>query len=128
MGFIGVGQGSRPFLAFWKERLLRECINNPHEARFVDQRWVDFVPGMFDQAMVRDPQYNVAYWNLHSRWFRWTGEHYEVDGHPLAFFHFSGYSPEAPHRLSMTPRVQNHEYSLAKIPTSGASAMHTQWR
>ena len=100
LGFIGVGQGSRPFLAFWKERLFRECINNPHEARFVDQRWVDFVPGMFDHAMVRDPQYNVAYWNLHSRSFRWTGERYEVDGYPLAFFHFSGYSPDAPHRLS----------------------------
>ena len=86
LGFIGVGQGSRPFLAFWQERLRRECVNNQHEARFVDQRWVDFVPGMFDSVVVRDPEYNVAYWNLHSHSFRWAGERYEVDGRPLASF------------------------------------------
>ncbi|MGB7050329.1 MAG: hypothetical protein WBG41_02030, partial [Acidimicrobiales bacterium] len=45
LGFIGVGQASRPFLSFWQERLKRECINDQHQARFVDQRWVDFVPG-----------------------------------------------------------------------------------
>ncbi len=120
LGFIGVGQGSRPFLSFWQERLRRECVNNQHEARFVDQRWVDFVPGMFDTAIVRDPEYNVAYWNLHSRSFQWTGERYEVDGHPLAFFHFSGYSPDVPHRLSKhqgaDPRILMSEHpDLARI-------------
>ncbi len=100
LGFIGVGQRARPFLRFWQTRLRRECVNNQHEARFVDQRWVDFVPGMFDCAIVRDPEYNIAYWNLATREFRWTGQRYEVDGRPLAFFHFSGYSPNAPYRLS----------------------------
>ncbi|MGB7051148.1 MAG: methyltransferase domain-containing protein [Acidimicrobiales bacterium] len=81
---------------------------------------MDFVPGMFDSVIVRDPEYNVAYWNLHSRLFRWTGERYEVDGRPLAFFHFSGYSPDDPHRLSkhqgFNPRILLSEHSdIARI-------------
>src|SRR5208282_3516429 len=29
----------QPFLSFWKERLVRECLNDPQGMRFVDQRW-----------------------------------------------------------------------------------------
>ncbi len=36
-------------------------------ARFVDQRWVDFVPGMFNHYILRDPAADVAHWNLWSR-------------------------------------------------------------
>jgi len=68
--------------------------------RFVDQRWIDFVPGIFDAVVVRNPTYNVAYWNLDHRHLRWTGSGYEVEGEPLRFFHFSGYRPDAPHLLS----------------------------
>jgi len=100
LGFIGVGKQADSFLAFWKERLRRECRNDVQAMRFVDQRWIDFVPGCFDHAIIRDPQYNVAYWNLHGRNLRWTGTEYQVNGQPLAFFHFSGYSPEAGQLLS----------------------------
>ncbi len=100
LGFIGVGQSSRPFLHYWKERLRRESRNDTGNMRFVDQRWVDFVPGMFDCQIVRDPRFNVAYWNLHEREVVWTGERYEVEGRPLGFFHFSGYSPATRHVLS----------------------------
>ena len=100
LGFIGVGGTARPFLAYWQERLRRECVMCPERMRFVDQRWVDFVPGLFDHAIVRDPQYNVAYWNLHGRTVRLTDTGYEVNGRPLGFFHFSGYSPARPHLLS----------------------------
>ena len=83
---------------------------------------------MFDHSIVRDPQYNVAYWNLHSRSFRWTGERYEVDGLPLAFFHFSGYSPDAPHRLSKhqgaKPRILLSENpDLARICDTYAASL-----
>ena len=100
LGFIAVGPEAGAFLDFWQERLKRECLNDPTNMRFVDQRWVDFVPAMFDCAIVREPRFNVAYWNLHERDVCWTGDHYEVDGKPLGFFHFSGYSPESPHVLS----------------------------
>jgi glycosyltransferase involved in cell wall biosynthesis len=100
LGFIGVGRKSGTFLDFWQERLRRECRNDPTNMRFVDQRWVDFVPAMFESTIVRDPRFNVAYWNLHEREVEWTGDHYEVEGRPLGFFHFSGYSPQARHVLS----------------------------
>jgi glycosyltransferase involved in cell wall biosynthesis len=120
LGFIGVAPTAQPFLDYWKERLRRECKVDPQNMRFVDQRWVDFVPGLFDHVVVRDPQYNVAYWNLHGRTLAWTGASYEVSGHPLAFYHFSGYSPFARHLLSKhqgdRPRILLSEHpDLARL-------------
>ena len=51
------------------------------------------MPGYFDTAVVRDPEYNVAWWNLSTRTVSWDGSGYLVNGRPLGFFHFSGYSP-----------------------------------
>ncbi len=120
LGFVGVGQSAHPFLEFWKERLRRECLIDPQNMRFVDQRWVDFVPGIFEHVIVRDPQYNVAYWNLHGRRLRRSGTGYEVNGRPLAFFHFSGYSTRAQHLLSKhqgdRPRILMSEHpDLARL-------------
>ena len=68
---------------------------------FVDQRWFDLAPGFLsDLAIVRDPEYNVAYWNLHDRRLEHGGGGYTVNGRPLAFFHFSGFDPEQPLVLS----------------------------
>ena len=100
LGFIAVGGSPTGFLEYWKQRLRFECIVAPERMRFVDQRWLDFAPGMFEVAVLRDPAYNVAYWNLDHRRLRWSGSRYEVDGEPLRFFHFSGYKPDAPHLLS----------------------------
>src|SRR5206468_8010264 len=55
LGFIAVGPKAVPFLDWWSERLARECIVAPYRGIFVDQRWNDFVPGLFDHAIVRDP-------------------------------------------------------------------------
>ena len=128
LGFIGVGQRSRPFLAYWKERLRRESRNDTGNMRFVDQRWVDFVPGMFDCEIVREPRFNVAYWNLHERRLEWTGERYEVEHKPLGFFHFSGYSPASRHVLSRhqveRPRILLSEHpDLARIVNEYGDAL-----
>ena len=37
------------------------------EMMFTDQRWIDFVPCFFEHHILKDPGYNVAYWNLHAR-------------------------------------------------------------
>lgn len=100
LGFVAVGPRSGRFLGFWRERLQRECLIDPPGTSILGQRWVDFAPGVFDTAIVRDPGCNVAYWNLDHRDLRWNGRSYEVDGRPLRFFHFSGYHPGAPHLLS----------------------------
>ncbi|HEX3510453.1 MAG TPA: glycosyltransferase [Solirubrobacteraceae bacterium] len=88
-------------LQWWKERLRRDCRVDPVYGYFVDQRWFDLTPGlMSDPAIVREPEYNVAYWNLPSRELAREGDSYTVNGRPLAFFHYSGFDPDEPGVLS----------------------------
>ncbi len=100
LGFIAVGKGSEPFLEWWAARLRRGSVIDPSRMRFTDQRWVDFVPGLFSNYILRDPGYNVAYWNLHSRHLQREKDRYTVNGRRLRFFHYSGYNPDEPHSLS----------------------------
>ncbi|HJQ40546.1 MAG TPA: glycosyltransferase family 4 protein [Thermoanaerobaculia bacterium] len=100
LGFIGVGLKGAPFLDWWAERLRRECLNSIEDGYFVDQRWIDLVPSYFPHFVLRDPGCNVAYWNLPNRHVQNGDGNYRVDGVPLRFFHFSGFSADAPHLLS----------------------------
>jgi glycosyltransferase involved in cell wall biosynthesis/2-polyprenyl-3-methyl-5-hydroxy-6-metoxy-1,4-benzoquinol methylase len=100
LGFIGVGAKSRPFLDWWWDQTRREALIAPTRMMFTDQRWVDFVPSFFDHHILKDPGYNVAYWNLHARDVRYEDGRYTVDGAPLRFFHFSGFDPGKPWLLS----------------------------
>ena len=55
---------------------------------------------MFDGVRIlRDPGYNVAYWNLHERSVSVT-DCISVNGKPLYFFHFSGFDPDKPEIVS----------------------------
>lgn len=97
LGYVSLSPGVEidRLLDWWSDRLRRDCRVDPVYGYFVDQRWFDLAPGFVsDYAIVRDPQYNVAYWNLHSRELAHDGERYTVDGRPLAFFHFSGFDPD----------------------------------
>jgi len=100
LGFIAVGRSAHPFLDWWAERLRRECLIAPASGRFVDQRWVDFVPSLFPHHILRDPGCNVAWWNLTNRHVEHGPTGYTVDGDPIRFFHFSGFSPGTPDLLS----------------------------
>jgi hypothetical protein len=101
-GFIGVSSTTdgRRFLAWWKERLWKDCRHDPARGFHYDQRWLDLVPTLFDDVYIeRDAACNVAYWNLPER--------ATVDR--VRFFHFSGFEPDKPdvvtrysERLSMT--------------------------
>lgn len=120
LGFIAVGPDARPCLEWWGERLRRDCLMAPEEGFFVDQRLIDFLPAFFAPHIVRNPAYNVAYWNLHERQVAWTGERYDVGGEPLRFFHFSGFNPTTPDVLSRhqgaTPRIVLSEVAdLARL-------------
>lgn len=113
LGYVSLASGPEvdALLAWWSERLRRDCRVDPAWGYFVDQRWFDLVPGFLgDLKIVRDAEYNVAYWNLHDRKLERDGERYLVDGRPLAFFHFSGFDPEHPLVLS---RYQNRVDVLA---------------
>lgn len=103
LGFIALraGRTAEELLDWWSERLENDCTNEPAIGRFVDQRWVDLVPGIWsDVDVLRDPSYNIAYWNLATRRLECDDGGYRVDGLPLRFFHFSGFDPRRPKELS----------------------------
>jgi hypothetical protein len=99
LGFLGLratDQG-QAFLQWWRHRLQHFCYDDVPGGLFTDQRWIDLAPAFFpDVHIVRDPQYNVATWNMSHR--RATGSApYQilVEGRPLCFFHFSGFDSGA---------------------------------
>ena len=103
LGFIGVGNTSeaRCMLRWWSERLATDSFVAVAEGFFTDQKWIDFVPGLFDVHLVKDPSWNVAYWNLATRSVtRSEDGGFLAAGRPLTFAHLSGYSPRLPHLLS----------------------------
>jgi glycosyltransferase involved in cell wall biosynthesis len=104
LGFVSLGADGTiagPLLDWWSERLEDECLIDPVNGLFVDQRWIDLAPGMWPgMSVLRKPAYNVAYWNLPQRRLEVDDDGYRVDGESLRFFHFSGYDPRRPDELS----------------------------
>ena len=103
LGFVGLRAATETeaFLLWWEERLRDACVVDLPRGLMVDQKWVDLVPGIFPSTgMLRDPTYNVAYWNIHARPLEERGGRFLVHGRPLTFFHFSGFNPAKPQVLS----------------------------
>ena len=103
LGFLGLGFNERTlrFLDWWGRRLYRECLHDVERGLFVDQRWMDFAPAFLPRAeILRDPGYNVAYWNLVHRKLEEREDGWRVNGEPLRFFHFSGYDFRRPEQIS----------------------------
>lgn len=99
-GLIAVGRSAWPFLHWWAARVARDCVIDPGEGLFVDQRILDRVPACFTHTVLRDPSLNVAYWNLHERPVTLAGARYEINGALLRHFHFSGFDPMRPRVLT----------------------------
>ena len=88
-------------LNWWARRLQYQCLDEKEAGLFVDQKFMDLVPGFAAHACIlRDPTVNVAYWNLAQRRLEMTQDGWTVDGAPLGFYHFSGFDPADMTRLS----------------------------
>ncbi len=129
-GFLAVSPSARPFLEWWRDRLARECLNRPEDGYFVDQRWVDLVPGYFEHHVLTDPGCNVGPWNVDTRHVALRSG-YEVDGVPLRFFHYGGFEPEAPYVLSRWHRPQlpillSEHPALARLCREYAAKLQAQ--
>ena len=97
LGFVAIrtrGEGAR-FAKWWNDRLLSYCYDDMPAGLFVDQRWCDHAPALFDKVgVVRDPGYNVASWNLSRRTVAVEKDgRITVNGSPLRFWHFTKLGP-----------------------------------
>jgi hypothetical protein len=133
LGFLAVRmtEQGRRFIDWWAERLRSHCYDEVENGLFTDQRWVDLAPAFFDDiAIVREPQYNVATWNLTHR--RATGRapyDIQINGSPLVFYHFSGFDSGA--QKVMLDRYGYHspvlfalrDYYIARCEELGQSTL-----
>ncbi len=94
LGFIAVARSPETsrMLDWWEARCLREGFSEGRSGLFVDQKWINLAPGMFDGiGICRDPGCNMAFWNLQERSLVENNGNYVVNSiTPLCFFHFSG--------------------------------------
>lgn len=104
LGFIGVSSLDGEYekiLSWWQNKLYYECTREQESGVFLDQRWADIMPFIFNKVHInRQPDLNVAWWNLSERFISSNKDIYYVNGIPLTFFHFSGYSPDYPDRIT----------------------------
>lgn len=116
LGFIGVAHrpGAIEFLKWWERRCLALGYSDQSVGLFVDQRWIDLAPCLFDKVMIlRHAGYNVAYWNLHERSVSLVNGSWSVNQHlTLRFFHFSGISLDDGSQLS---KYQNRFDLTARV-------------
>ncbi|HWQ56198.1 MAG TPA: hypothetical protein VN442_21100 [Bryobacteraceae bacterium] len=121
---------ARRFLGWWRERLYGECRYEITQGLYYDQRWLDLLPAFVDGAkVVRDPGCNIAYWNLMEREVRIDGDAVLVNGRPARFFHFSGFDPLRPDRVTkyrpelatadLGPAARIYEHYAALINGAG---------
>jgi hypothetical protein len=94
LGFLGVRKADESIrmLRWWDKRCRDLGFSEGRTGLFVDQKWINLVPGLFDSvALCKHPGCNMASWNLEERTLTGDGERYRVNGTlPLYFFHFSG--------------------------------------
>ena len=113
-GLVAVSRDAEPFLTWWAARLRRDAIEEAAAGMHFDQRWLDQVPSYFEHHVLRDPTYNVAYWNLHERPTSWDGETLRVGARRATCFHYSGLLESWPARLSRhfgdRPRVELRDH------------------
>ena len=103
LGFLGVSRcdESKRVIDWWARRLRFQCISAQDQGIFVDQKFMDLVPGFASRAVIsHDVTLNVAYWNLRQRRLEQRNNTWLVDGQPLGFFHYSGYESNKRSQLS----------------------------
>ena len=104
--FVAVGAAASPFLDWWCERQEQAALDPGGARRWGP--WTELAPVLFPFHALRDPGCGASMWNLHTREIAATHDGYDVSGSSLRWFHFDGYSPDAPHMLSAElerPRV-----------------------
>ena len=113
---IRVDEIGDEFLKWFRKRMERECIVDIRGALFVDQKWLNLVPGLFSSVgLIRDSGFNAGHWTLsqfqitqrtetqQTETLQTDGKFYVGDD-KLSLFHFSCFLPDDPYAFQ---RQQN---------------------
>lgn len=118
LGFIALkwSDSSKKLIDWWKERLRTHCLIDKAKGLFVDQKWMDLAPLLFDDIFIlKHKGYNMAWWNFSERKLIDLGSHYAVNNEDqhLHFYHFSGFKPGSD---SITGRSGENQFSYDSKP------------
>lgn len=116
LGFAAVRNNETgvKFLKWWSHNCLTAGFKDSSEGVFVDQKFCDLVPLLFDEVYIqRHVGSNVAYWNLQERKLALSEERWIVnESTELMFYHFSGIDPMNRCQLSK----YCNRYTLESLP------------
>lgn len=116
LGFLAIrnDNNGKKLANWWNDRLLEYCHDDLPRGLFVDQKWFDLVPAMFDSVhILRDPGYNVASWNLSHRKLTIRNSCiYVNDIYPLRFYHFTKLGPIG---QTMTKKYAKDNYDVFEV-------------
>ncbi len=113
-GYVGLSksQSTLTFLDWWAQRLRFYGYVDVAKGMHFDQNWADFIPIFWDVSeyfVLREPEFNIAYWNMH-----YTGDGITFEdsvvrlhGRPVVFMHFSGASDYQKYNIQQISRHQN---------------------
>lgn len=118
LGFVALNNSceAKKVIEWWKIRLKDKCYADKMDALHVDQKWMDFLPSLYDKGVkiTRNTGYNVALWNLQERSLVIRDGVYYIkntfgnnDEYPLVFFHFSGFNPNKTEEMCRKQKKYN---------------------
>ena len=118
LGFIALkySEQSMKLVKWWKDRLTTHCLIDKPRGIFVDQKWMDLAPLLFDEVFIlKHPGYNMAWWNFAERKLLDFGDSFAVNNpdQMLYFFHFSGFKLDSEF---ITGRSGEPQFSYASRP------------
>jgi hypothetical protein len=105
-GFFALARSneSSMFLDWMTARMRSQAGVDPLRGLFMDQKWLDLAAVCFHPhvGILDDPGCNVGYWNLCERVLSRAddGQLRVNTRHALTFYHYSGFNPDIPDRLS----------------------------
>lgn len=106
------------YLEWWSDQLQEHCIVDFSAGLFVDQKFAEFLPSFVDRShILRDPTYNVAYWNIDQRPIANVNHDFTIHERPISFFHFSGVL------LGNHKRLSKHRPSFVVSANSAIEAL-----
>ena len=125
LGFCAVRRSASAdrFLLWWDKRLREHCYADHFDGLHTDQKWMDYVPAYFGQALhiVRLQGVNTAHWNLDERELAQDPQgHYSVNGEPLLLFHFSGFDFKGAQLTRHVDSAQQERYASLALRHLGA--------